>query len=191
MPQSMFALGRGDAVDSCSRLDVNQYVCASVGVGGWQWTDGAAPGTNITYYFQGGGEDLSGLTGGSTTSVDWLSSEKAVYRLALDKWASIADITFTEVFSYDEADLVENIFSASGNLLGVHETPERAEPAVGDETAWGTYNRDGYGWTSGGREEGGFGFATLVHELGHGLGMAHPHDAGGGSTRFPRRFLEP
>jgi hypothetical protein len=31
---------------------------------GWQWTDGAAPGTNITYYFQGGGEDLSGLTGG-------------------------------------------------------------------------------------------------------------------------------
>jgi subtilisin family serine protease len=99
--------------------------------GGWQWTDGATPGTNITYYFQGGGEDLSGLTVGSTTSVDWLNSEKAAYRLALDKWASVADITFTEVFSYDEADLVENIFNTSGNLLGVHKTPEWAEPGGG------------------------------------------------------------
>ena len=34
----------------------------------------------------------------------------------------------------------------------------------------------------GGLEQGGYGFITFIHELGHGMGMAHPHDNGGSST---------
>ncbi|MEZ5873949.1 MAG: M10 family metallopeptidase [Hyphomicrobiales bacterium] len=151
--------------------------------GGWHWTDGATPGTNITYYFQGSGVSLSSLTGGVTTSANWLAYEQDAYRHALDKWAEVANVTFTEVFSYNQADLVENIYNGSGNLLGVHETPEWA--AAGDLTAWGAYNRNGFGWTPSGLEDGGFGFVTIVHELGHALGLAHPHDTGGGSSRFP------
>ena len=38
---------------------------------------------------------------------------------------------------------------------------------------------------SGGLEQGGFGFITIIHELGHALGLAHPHDKGGSSSVFP------
>ena len=34
-------------------------------------------------------------------------------------------------------------------------------------------------------EEGGFGFTTILHEMGHAVGLAHPHDQGGSSTIFP------
>ena len=43
----------------------------------------------------------------------------------------------------------------------------------------------GRGQPEGGLRVGGYGFGTMVHELGHGLGLAHPHDHGGGSTIWP------
>ncbi len=37
-------------------------------------------------------------------------------------------------------------------------------------------------WTEEGVSLGGFYFPTLLHEFGHGLGLAHPHDTGGRSS---------
>jgi Ca2+-binding RTX toxin-like protein len=34
-------------------------------------------------------------------------------------------------------------------------------------------------------QPGGFSFVTLIHEFGHGMGLAHPHDTGGGSSVMP------
>jgi serralysin len=153
--------------------------------GGWHWTDGGSAGTNITYYFHPGGRDLTGVFGaGSGTSLTWLSYEEAAYEAALQQWANVANITFTEVFSYSEADFVEFIYlNSSSTVLGAHETPESASGS--DGTAWGAYNDAGTGWDSSGLQNGGYGFVTLVHEIGHGLGLAHPHDNGGGSGLFP------
>ena len=64
----------------------------------------------------------------------------------------------------------------------------------------GVFWRDGFGWDedgpsvdtanreNGGLEEGGYAFYTLVHEFGHGMGLSHPHDNGGGSTVLPGVF---
>jgi serralysin len=141
--------------------------------GGWRWTDDPLPGTIITYYFRDG---YYGQV--------WTDSEKAAYAAALQTWANVANLTFQQVYTYAEADLVEDL-RASASYLGSHETPEDA--FVYDGTAWGEYVRNGDGWTLAGRQAGGYGFITLVHEIGHGLGLAHPHDTGGGSTRFRRQ----
>ena len=43
------------------------------------------------------------------------------------------------------------------------------------------FNANDERWTEEGLQPGGFSFTTLIHELGHGHGLAHPHDNGGHS----------
>jgi serralysin len=112
------------------------------------------------------------------------STERTAIKQALQAYANVAKITFTEVSTYAAADLVELVyFGADSNALGAHETPEQA--LFSDGKAWGAFNFNGVGWDSDGLKKGGFGFDTILHELGHALGLAHPHDDGGGSTVFP------
>ena len=49
----------------------------------------------------------------------------------------------------------------------------------------GYYNTDAFSFSSAELSEGSKLFQTLVHELGHAIGMAHPHDTGMGSTIIP------
>ena len=67
--------------------------------------------------------------------------------------------------------------------LGFHEVPD------GSSTTYpgicvGLYNLDLFSPDTDSFDIGGFDYVTLIHELGHGLGLAHPHDIGGSSTIF-------
>lgn len=143
--------------------------------GGWSWSG------TVTYFFD-------------DNSTPWEAVEKAAYRKALAAWASVADVTFTEVFSEGAANLVEHTESEAvirAGLLGWHETPEDAQFS---DQAHGHFNWQQYGypthggtptWHPAGLVAGGYGYHTYLHELGHALGLAHPHDKGGGSTVMP------
>jgi Ca2+-binding RTX toxin-like protein len=54
-------------------------------------------------------------------------------------------------------------------------------PDYGDEGT-AQFNSADERWTAQMLQQGGFSFTTLIHEFGHGMGLAHPHDTGGGSS---------
>lgn len=167
-------------------LSGNVYV-DSLLWGGWYWGDAsAASGAPVTInYFVN-----------QASSRPWSSAEAGRLAAALQTWSNVANITFTRVSSESSAQLVETLVDSAtigGDILGEHGTPDSAASLSGEydgplllgigDRGYGYYNYEL--WESGGLAAGGYDFSTLVHELGHGLGLAHPHDDGGGSGLFP------
>ncbi|MHA6325996.1 M10 family metallopeptidase [Roseivivax sp. CAU 1753] len=129
----------------------------------------------IEYYFQPMGQRF-----GFFTTQEWTAYEKQRVEAAFDLYENIMNVEFVETSVEADAEFKLNKVDARGLYLGVMNPPGNF-----DEGSAG-FASDGTGWdTSGGLEQGGFGFITLIHEFGHGLGLAHPHDTGGGSTVLP------
>lgn len=129
-------------------------------------------GLNITYWFVPDGED---------NSDGWDATEQAAALAAMEKWAAVANITFSEAATKADADWLLVTKDNYANLGSMH------FPGDGQQTA--TFNKTHATWahTGGqtGLSEGGNGFLTLLHEFGHGLGLAHPHKTEGQSTKLP------
>ncbi len=113
----------------------------------------------------------------------WLDSEIAAVEAALETWSNVANIEFVRV---EDNDLNATLGFVSVkrdriNALGLAFPPTSEHlPRVGLVfLAW-----DWPGWIYG-LEPGGVGFTTILHEIGHALGLAHPHDHGGGSLVYP------
>lgn len=104
----------------------------------------------------------------------WSQAYKDDFRAALSAIEAVANIRFVETSNSATADLVEYIapgsFFNSNNTLGYHYTPSSLPSE-------GAFNTDF--WIAGENgDPGGFFFTTILHELGHALGLGHPHDTG-------------
>jgi Matrixin/Putative peptidoglycan binding domain len=134
-------------------------------------TNGVWPMTNLQYFFETGTSDISG------------TQEWDICRQALDKWAAVTPLTFTETAV--EADAQIRIawrggdhgdgfpFDGEGNVLahGFY-PPPNPEPIAGD-----IHFDSGEEWDT---EDGGFWWwkrrdlmTVAVHEAGHALGLCH------------------
>ena len=135
--------------------------------------------SHITYFFDDAGWR------------PWTIAEMAGYEAAAQAWANVANITFQQVGPNDIARFEEKLVT-TGTLaaesgpgtLARHYVPNPFGFAFGEYAADGNAHRPhilGY------RDPrpGSAAFETFVHEIGHGLGLAHPHDTGQGTTVFP------
>ena len=124
----------------------------------------------VLYYFSGVGTEVW------QGDYAWQEHEKAAFRLALSAWSAVADIGFREVTAPEPANMFERLVAVLPGAAGQHTLPD----ADGADSGWrtlGSYWHDWEAWTPGALRPGGTAFETILHELGHALGLAHPFDA--------------
>ena len=169
----------------------NPYVDSLVW--GCQWTEisgGFGPGTvanpiDITYSF-GSGLAIGGL--GPLNGVSWLIPEQNAFNNALQLYENICNINFVQTSYTSNYSAQSNIvfylvpasYFGGDQVLGMFEVPDASYTSN-----YGYFNYQNTSWSN--LNQGSYGFITIIHELGHGLGLAHPHDGGSepGASTFP------
>jgi len=179
----------GDYGLSVNRLDGTPLDA----IAGGEWrTDGV-----VDVYFARAGERAKIYEGTETVvSSGWSDYEIRRAMAALESYSDVCDIgfrqthrreraEFTLVMDWDQNSRGGAAFQPPGTI-GEGTGVFRAGPLVVAQDYWAL--RPG-----GGLEVGTRGWEVLVHEFGHGLGLAHPHDQGFGSVRMEgvRRWWHP
>ena len=124
---------------------------------------------------------------GGFDSEGWNAYEKQQFILALEAVAAVTMLSFNIVTNAADAELLLVLdtdqiayLDPADQFLGFFNIPNGSNAPVS-----GVFDGNGAGWDNapgGGLELGGYGYVTIVHELLHGLGLAHPHDNGGTSS---------
>ena len=132
----------------------------------------------LLIYFATAGQTYDGVTdiGGWTAYLQQQALE------AFQTYSQFTNLTFAITTNSAIADF-HLVTTTSTEYLAYFNPPGETNAGVG------VFATNGTGWdstgASGSMEPGGYGWITFIHEFGHGLGMAHPHDNGGGSEIMP------
>ena len=194
------SVGVNDAVPVSSNINIR----ALVNTDNMKWGTGAAgTGVTLTYSFitssstfgagagntSYGSDEIGGPEYEPTTATALTTSEKTAVQQALQDWANVANVKFTLVS--DNATTVGEIRIGKSAVVGNNDaagwayTPWYTNfPAAGD--LWLARVGDGFNDDGGAVPKGSYDYSTLLHELGHALGLQHPHsDAIPGETTLP------
>ena len=144
------------------------------------WGDGWT-GSPITYSFRSGIDYKTGY--GYFAGASWSSAETNAVASILNSYSAVCNVTFSR--SADNSTSANlGFWSVSSYVTGGHqgefETPNNTHPQL---SGYFNYSDPGYWYL----QPGGQGYEVFVHEIGHALGLAHPHDGGGeyDKTIFP------
>jgi serralysin len=145
------------------------------------------PAQRVDVWFAPGGETFRLEPDGPVMrTMSWRSDEIDTAMSALDRFEQVTTLTFRRTLSRDGADfrltLADlNPVEDDSFLCGCMAPP--GEAGAGDAAF--DFRLLRWVLTATGEpldRPGGSGWQTLVHEFGHGLGLAHPFDEGGGSA---------
>jgi serralysin len=140
----------------------------------------------ITIYFARPGDVFvsndptnPGLPPATITAVAIQDFEYTAVWTALEQFEQVADVVYLEVDDRDQADFVYTSYLGTPgpgvSLLGSMSPPDESDEGLAQ------FNSGDERWNERDLAQGGFSFVTLIHEFGHGHGLAHPHDNGGHS----------
>ncbi len=149
--------------------------------GGCGWT-GVSSASPIRYYFGAGQVTEEESAIGAFRGYSWYSSEKAAFQMALANYSSVSNLKFAQAGSESSADIewwLAPDYALPGDL-GMHEIPDTVWTPI-----YGYFNADDPSWSD--LRKGSYGYITIIHELGHAFGLAHPQDGGDmpDATPFP------
>ena len=103
--------------------------------------------------------------------------------ISLREFEKVADVVYVETQVRSEANFHYVTYSGTPgpgiSLLGSMNPPQENDEGLAQ------FNSGDERWNATNLAQGGFSFVTLIHEFGHGHGLAHPHDNGGNSTIMP------
>jgi len=174
---------------SSSASSVNQTTSLSINalIEGNKWGGATGTGATLTYSFpwSSGSSTFSGHT--ASESYSTLNEQNATYhfglsttqqaaaRSALQSWANVANITLSEVpdTSSNVGDIRFAWTSSPSNAWGWAYSPDSYWPLGGDvwistlDTSTATDS-----WSTGS-----YNYSSLIHELGHALGLKHSFEA--------------
>ena len=138
--------------------------------GGEMWGNAQGSGVTLTYSFYGFGSGYD--YGNERNSAFALSAvEKVTVRSALGVWARYANLNFVEVADSfgSEGDLRFAYSHALGSDEAAHAYYPSNHPTAGD--VW--FNPDHFNTDRSTIPVGSYDFLTILHELGHALGLKH------------------
>ena len=125
------------------------------------------------------------LTTYSTTADNWSTYQEEQCKKALNTYTTFINTTSTVVNTYSSCDIVCVLVNNYGDLSGSCSGPYyiKEEPIYVDNKVVYIINKSFM--IDDNISDGGIMYFVLLHEWGHGFGLAHPHDNGFGSTIMP------
>ena len=167
VPQEQTATGGTQGFDSVA-TDADQGIDALISGSKWETT-------SLTFSFPDSPDDYSYdfYNEANTDFGVFNEAQKASVRTALDYFASFSGLEFTELTGEADRD-ADLMFAESGRPS----TAWAYYPSDGDWGGDAWFNRTSYN----NPVTGNYAWSTVMHEIGHGLGLKHGHQSGGGGT---------
>ena len=152
-------------------------------VWGCKWVGG-----DVSFSFGSGQSPISPESGSTATEAAgvWSATEQEAARAMLQTYSNVCNIRFVETAfdSNNQANLVAykvTDTALGAETSGMFEVPDGSK--TGSNSNYGYFNTSHADWSN--FHAGGSGFELLLHEFGHSVGLAHPHDGGGGAQPRP------
>ena len=146
--------------------------------------------TNLKYYlYDNESLNFNYATNRTTNPFDGqaiTTAEKGAITSTMDAFASVSGLTFTETSTKSEANLAWALLNSTDSnqivngLLGVARFPGTdSNPDYGGGGGSAVIVNKSYLTSTARTTPGSYYYLTFTHELGHAIGLKHPHDSGG------------